>query len=70
MIYYKAELDKFKRKVDDYENNYHYYRMAENYGDFIKYIELPEAEHFMLTDTSTSAWSRVSEEMNVLFKTI
>ncbi|TGB03813.1 alpha/beta hydrolase family protein [Halobacillus salinus] len=44
----------------------HYFQWAENMGDFIKYIELPEAEHFMLTDTNTKAWSRIREEMDLL----
>ena len=44
----------------------HYYMMAENYGDFIKYVELPDAEHFMLTDVRTKAWERISEEIELV----
>ncbi|MFZ0370863.1 MAG: alpha/beta fold hydrolase [Halobacillus sp.] len=48
----------------------HYYQMAENLGDFIKYVELPEDEHFMLTDTNSQAWETILEEMNLLKKHI
>ncbi|MCA0972058.1 alpha/beta hydrolase [Halobacillus litoralis] len=44
----------------------HYFQWAENMGDFIKYVEISEAEHFMLTDTSTDAWARIREEMDLL----
>ncbi|RWZ58039.1 alpha/beta hydrolase [Halobacillus fulvus] len=44
----------------------YYFQMAENIGDFIKYIELSEAEHFMLTDTSTEAWKKIREELEWL----
>ena len=44
----------------------HYFQWAENLADFIKYVEISEAEHFMLTDTSTTAWARIMEEMDLL----
>lgn len=46
-------------------SNY-YYRKAKEAGDFVKLIELPTTEHFMLIDTSTEAWSSVREEMMLL----
>jgi len=44
----------------------HYYKQAEEFGDFVKLVELPEAEHFMLTDPSSDAWASVLEEMELL----
>ncbi len=44
----------------------HYHRTAENAGDFVKFVELPEAEHFKLIDTSDTAWETILEEMNLL----
>lgn len=44
----------------------HYYREAEEFGDFVKLVELPNAEHFMVTDPSTEAWAEVLEEMELL----
>ncbi|UOQ92050.1 alpha/beta hydrolase [Halobacillus shinanisalinarum] len=44
----------------------HYHRKAQEAGDFVKLVELPEAEHFMLTDTSTQAWAEIREEVKTL----
>jgi len=44
----------------------HYYREAEEFGDFVKLVELPNAEHFMLTDPTTEAWAAILEEMELL----
>lgn len=43
-----------------------YYREAEEFGDFVKLVELPEAEHFMLTDPTSEAWPIILEEMELL----
>ncbi|TLS35987.1 alpha/beta hydrolase family protein [Pseudalkalibacillus caeni] len=44
----------------------HYHREAQEAGDFVKLVELPDAEHFMIIDTSTEAWAAVREEMLLL----
>ncbi|MBN8210179.1 alpha/beta hydrolase [Bacillus sp. NTK071] len=44
----------------------HYHREAEGAGDFVKFIELPAAEHFMLTDTTSFAWETIKEEILLL----
>ncbi|WP_079525872.1 alpha/beta hydrolase family protein [Halobacillus hunanensis] len=48
----------------------HYYREAQEAGDFVKYVGLPEAEHFMLTDTTTAAWKVVREEVETLISNL
>ncbi|SDJ51297.1 alpha/beta hydrolase family protein [Salimicrobium halophilum] len=45
-----------------------YQEWAENMGDPVKYVRMSDAEHFMLTDTSTRAWKRVKEEMDLLLR--
>ncbi|WP_347552575.1 alpha/beta hydrolase [Pseudalkalibacillus hwajinpoensis] len=44
----------------------HYHREGEGEGDFVKLIELPSAEHFMLTDITSFAWETVKEEIQLL----
>lgn len=43
-----------------------YHEWAENMGDAVKYVRLTDTEHFMFTDPSTRAWSKVKEEMALL----
>ncbi|SIS49438.1 alpha/beta hydrolase family protein [Salimicrobium flavidum] len=45
-----------------------YHDWAENMGDPVKYVRLTDVEHFMFTDPSTRAWSKVKEEMELLRK--
>ncbi|WP_377891686.1 alpha/beta hydrolase family protein [Alkalihalobacillus sp. R86527] len=47
-----------------------YHREAQESGDFVKLVELPQAEHFMLTNTTSSAWELVMEEVELLFLSI
>ncbi|MCD5325416.1 MULTISPECIES: alpha/beta hydrolase family protein [Pontibacillus] len=47
-----------------------YQRHAEELAEFVKFVELTEAEHFMLTDTKTEAWEAVLEEVDLLLKSI
>lgn len=47
-----------------------YHREAQEAGDFVKLVELPQAEHFMLTDTTSLAWEMVMEEVELLYTTI
>lgn len=47
-----------------------YHRMAQEAGDFVKLVELPQAEHFMLTDISSQAWEFVLEEVELLYLSI
>lgn len=44
----------------------HYHREAERAGDSVKYVHLPTAEHLMLTNTTSSAWQTVKEEIQLL----
>ena len=44
----------------------YYQREAEGEGDFVKLIELPSAEHFMLIDTTSFAWETIKEEIQLL----
>ncbi|KMM35808.1 alpha/beta hydrolase [Guptibacillus hwajinpoensis] len=44
----------------------YYQREAEGEGDFVKLIELPSAEHFMLIDTTSFAWETIKEEIKLL----
>lgn len=46
----------------------YYQREAEGEGDFVKLIELPSVEHFMLTDTSSFAWETIKEEIQLLIE--
>lgn len=48
----------------------HYHRAAQEAGDFVKLVELPNAEHFMLTDTSSHVWGYVLEEVELLLLSI
>ncbi|UOR13829.1 alpha/beta hydrolase family protein [Halobacillus amylolyticus] len=48
----------------------HYHRQAQEFGDLVKLVELPEAEHFMLTDTYTQAWTEIREEVKTLLLNI
>lgn len=45
-----------------------YQEWAENMGDAVKYVRISGAEHFMLTDTTTRAFARVKEEMDLLHR--
>lgn len=47
-----------------------YHREAQESGDFVKLVELPQAEHFMLTNTTTLAWKMVMEEVELLYLSI
>ncbi|MDO6657031.1 S9 family peptidase [Anaerobacillus sp. 1_MG-2023] len=44
----------------------YYQREAEGEGDFVKLIELPSAEHFVLTNTTSFAWETIKEELSLL----
>nr|WP_202407302.1 alpha/beta hydrolase [Pseudalkalibacillus hwajinpoensis] len=44
----------------------YYQREAEGEGDFVKLIELPSAEHFILIDTTSFAWETIKEEIQLL----
>ncbi|MBB6451159.1 acetyl esterase/lipase [Geomicrobium halophilum] len=41
----------------------HYHRAAQEAGEKVSFVELSDAEHFMLTDTSTKAWASIREEI-------
>ncbi|QST00425.1 alpha/beta hydrolase [Pontibacillus sp. ALD_SL1] len=47
-----------------------YQRIAEELAEFVKFVELTEAEHFMLIDTKTEAWAAVREEVDLLLQSI
>lgn len=43
-----------------------YHRRAREMGDSVRLITLPEAEHFMVVDPSSSAWKSVTESLEGL----
>lgn len=66
MIYYKAELEKYKGKVSDYENNYHYSQLTKLKEDNVQLLEDKERLSCELDELK----EKYHQELQVLNKQI